>query len=134
MYCDNQATISLTRDFQFHAKSKHIDIHVHLIRDKVSDGTVLVSYVPSEENVADIFTKGLPRIKHEKFVCEKGVWGNGARRPMTVSMRADAGEGENERMVREQWGAVYCPYILLRHPRPAFAELDHALDASALSE
>ena len=73
VYCDNQATISLTRDFQFHAKSKHIDIHVHLIRDKVSDGTVLVSYVPSEENVADIFTKGLPRIKHEKFVRENSL-------------------------------------------------------------
>ena len=64
IYCDNQAAISLTKDFQFHAKSKHIDIYVHLIRDKVSDGTVLVSYVPSEENAADIFTKGLPRIKH----------------------------------------------------------------------
>ena len=73
IYCDNQAAISLTKDFQFHAKSKHIDIHVHLIRDKVSDGTVLVSYVPSEENAADIFTKGLPRIKHEKFVCENGL-------------------------------------------------------------
>ena len=57
--CDNQATISLTKDFQFHAKSKHIDIHVHLIHDKVFDETVSVSYVPSEENVAEIFTKGL---------------------------------------------------------------------------
>ena len=52
---------------------------------------------------------------------------------MTVSMRTDAGEGENERMVRE-WGAVYCPYIPLRHPRPTFTELNHAFDASALSE
>ena len=89
MYCDNQAAISLTRDFQFHAKSKHIDIHVHLIRDKVSDGTVLVSYVPSEENVADIFTKGLPRIKHEKFVCEIGLmpaWGG-------VLLEAGCGSG-----------------------------------------
>ena len=73
IYCDNQAAISLTKDFQFHAKSRHIDIHVHLIQDKVSDGTVLGSYVPSEENATDIFTKGLPRIKHEKFVHENGL-------------------------------------------------------------
>ena len=58
--------------------SKHIDIHVHLIQDKVSDGTVLVSYVPSEENAMDILTKGLAQIKHEKFACENGLmpaWG-----------------------------------------------------------
>ena len=70
IYCDNQAAISLTKDFQFHAKSKHIDVHVHFIRDKVSDGTVTVSYVPTDENVADLFTKGLARIKHEKFTHE----------------------------------------------------------------
>ena len=73
IYCNNQAAISLTKDFQFHAKSKHIDILVHLIWDKVSDGTILVSYVPSEENAADIFTKGLPQIKHEKLVRENGL-------------------------------------------------------------
>ena len=78
IYCDNQVAISLTKDFQFHAKSKHIDIHVHLIHDKVSDGTVLVSYVPSDENLADVLTKGLAWLKHEKFTPENGLmpaWG-----------------------------------------------------------
>ena len=72
IYCNNQATISLTKDFQFHAKLKHIDIHVHLICDKVSNLTILVSYVLLEEIVANIFTKGLAWIKHEKFVCGTG--------------------------------------------------------------
>ena len=78
IYCDNQAAISLTKDFQFHSKSKHIDIHHHFIRDKVSDGTLTVSYVPGEENPADLLTKGLARVKHEKFTRENGLmpaWG-----------------------------------------------------------
>ena len=62
IYCNNQAAISLTKSFQFHSKSKHIDIHHHHKRDKVSDGSVTVSYVPSNENFADVLTKGLPRL------------------------------------------------------------------------
>ena len=73
IFCDNQAAISLSRDFQFHAKSKHIDIQHHFIRDVVSDGSVTVSYVPGEENPADLFTKGLARVKHIKFTADIGL-------------------------------------------------------------
>ena len=73
IYCDNQAAISLTKNFQFHSKSKHIDIHHHYIRDKVSDGSLTVSYVPSAENPADVLTKRLPKFKHEKFSRELGL-------------------------------------------------------------
>lgn len=73
IFCDNQAAISLSRDFQFHAKSEHIDIQHHFIRDAVSDGSVAVTYVPGEENPADLFTKGLARVKHEKFAADIGL-------------------------------------------------------------
>ena len=63
----------LTKNSQFHFKSKNIDIHHHYIRDKVSNGSVTVSYVPSNENLADVLTKGLPRLKHEKFSRELGL-------------------------------------------------------------
>lgn len=52
VYCDNQAAISLSHDFQFHARSKHIDIQHHFIRDKVADETIIISYVPTDENPA----------------------------------------------------------------------------------
>ena len=73
IFCDNQAAISLSHDFQFHAKSKHIDIQHHFIRDKVNDHSITISYVPTEENPADLLTKGLPRPKHEKFIRESGL-------------------------------------------------------------
>ena len=73
IYCDNQAAIALSHDFQFHAKSKHIDIQHHFIRDKVNDKSISISYVPTNENPADILTKGLARPKHEKFGSEMGL-------------------------------------------------------------
>ena len=42
IYCNNQATVSLTNNFQFHSKSKHIDNHHHYIRDKDSDDSLSV--------------------------------------------------------------------------------------------
>jgi len=42
----------------FHDKSKHIDIRYHFIRDCVQKGAVRLEYVQTDEQVADIFTKG----------------------------------------------------------------------------
>jgi hypothetical protein len=68
MYCDNQGAISLAKNPVQHQRSKHIDIRYHFIRAEVQKGVMQVVYVPSEQNVADIFTK--PVVKHKlcKFV------------------------------------------------------------------
>ena len=71
--CDNQSAIALCRDSKFHARTKHIDIRYHFIREAVNDGKVEVHYVPSEENLADVMTKGLGRVKFEKFVRGLGL-------------------------------------------------------------
>ncbi|SJL04873.1 uncharacterized protein ARMOST_08244 [Armillaria ostoyae] len=65
---DNQSTIALARDPQYHARSKHFDIQNHFIREKVENETIELYYCLTEEMVADIFTKTLPRPQHEKFV------------------------------------------------------------------
>ncbi|XP_020982453.1 uncharacterized mitochondrial protein AtMg00810-like [Arachis duranensis] len=43
----------------FHGRSKHIDIRVHKIRELVNEKEVMIEYCPTEEQVADIFTKPL---------------------------------------------------------------------------
>ena len=43
----------------FHAKSKHIEVHYHFIRERVLDGDIDLTYVRTDEHVADIFTKVL---------------------------------------------------------------------------
>ena len=64
--CDNQGAITLLKDNKFHARTKHIDLRYHFIREAVEDGKIKVKYVPTDENVSNIFTKALPK---QKFTC-----------------------------------------------------------------
>jgi hypothetical protein len=73
IYCNNFSAITLTKDPTFHAQSKHIDICHHFVHERVESGELNVSYISTNENVADILTKGLPRPKHETFVYSLGL-------------------------------------------------------------
>lgn len=59
--CDNEAAIILSADPAFHSRSKHIDIRYHYIREKCDDGSIIMRYIKSADNVADIFTKPLAK-------------------------------------------------------------------------
>jgi len=48
----------------FHARTKHIEVHYHFIREKVLAGEIDLIYVSTEDRVADIFTKVLGAEKH----------------------------------------------------------------------
>ena len=65
--CDNQGVIALTKDNKFHACTKHIDVHYHFIREAVEDGKVMVQYIPTGDNVSDIFTKLLAKAKFQEL-------------------------------------------------------------------
>eukprot|EP00253_Pinus_taeda_P022701 PITA_22701 len=67
IYCDNQSRIKLTKNPVFHDRSNHIEIKYHFIRDYVQKGVVKLEYTSTNEQVADIFTKALPRGKHVYF-------------------------------------------------------------------
>ena len=54
---DNQGTIALAKNPIHQQRSKHIDVRYHFLRDAVTSGIVDLSYVPSNENVADVLTK-----------------------------------------------------------------------------
>jgi hypothetical protein len=56
---DNQAACSLSQSPAISARSKHIDIRHHFIRDHVSDGSFSTTWIPTEDMPADIFTKVL---------------------------------------------------------------------------
>ena len=58
---------------QQHKRTKHIDIKYHYIHDCVQKGLIDLIYLPTEEIVADILTKSLPRDKHERHVKEMGL-------------------------------------------------------------
>ena len=57
----------------FHDKSKHIEIKYHYIRDMVQRGAVKLMYVATEEQIADVLTNPLARLKFEYFRERLGV-------------------------------------------------------------
>jgi hypothetical protein len=65
--CDNQSCIKMTENPVFHDKSKHIEIRYHYICDMVQRGSIKLQYVSTDEQVADVFTKPLSRVKFEHF-------------------------------------------------------------------
>ena len=59
VYEDNQSTIKLVENPVFHKRSKHVDIKYHFVRELVENKTLAIQYVPTVDNLADIFTKPL---------------------------------------------------------------------------
>ena len=65
--CDNTSTIALSKNLVFHARTKHIKIKHHLLRDHVKKEDISLEFVDTNNQVADIFTKPLDRKKFEHF-------------------------------------------------------------------
>ena len=65
---DNQGSIALAHNPVFHARTKHIDIQHHYIRDEVASGRIDLQYVPTSEMIADGMTKALTHAKFHLFV------------------------------------------------------------------
>lgn len=70
---DNDGSIAMTKNPQFHKRTKHVDIRWHWVRELVSDGLITISDCRDPQQTADILTKQLPRPKFTKHVGELGL-------------------------------------------------------------
>ncbi|KAL4569586.1 hypothetical protein LXL04_025227 [Taraxacum kok-saghyz] len=64
VFVDNNSAIDLSLNPVFHERTKHIEVDVHFVRDKVMDGVIEVSKIDTMEQLADIFTKSLGSKQH----------------------------------------------------------------------
>src|SRR6202040_1449295 len=73
LFSDNKSAIALSRDHQYHARTKHIDIRYHFIRWIIEDGSIRLVFCPTEDMVADTLTKPLPSTKAKHFAAALGL-------------------------------------------------------------
>ena len=74
LFTDNQSALRLIKNPEFHRRTKHIDVQYHVIREAFLADTILPSFVSSHDQLADIFTKALPkdtfqRLRHQLGIC-----------------------------------------------------------------
>jgi hypothetical protein len=73
LYCDNQSAIALAKNGLMNARTKHIDLRYHYVHDTIETGLISLSYVHTNDQVADALTKALPRVKLERFRGRMGL-------------------------------------------------------------
>ena len=73
IYCDNKSAIAMIGNPVQHSLTKHISIRYHFIREQVLEGTIELYFVPTDQQLADIFTKPLPEATFNRLVNELGM-------------------------------------------------------------
>jgi hypothetical protein len=73
LYGDNTGSLALAENPEHHGRAKHIDVRQHYIRQEVENGSIELSYVPTDQMAADGFTKPLPGPKHQEFITQLGM-------------------------------------------------------------
>ena len=71
--CDSQGAIAIIKNPEYHARTKHIDIQHHYVREKVEDRTVTFYYISTTEMIADILTKAVNKSQHERLTARSGL-------------------------------------------------------------
>ena len=61
IFSDSQSTLAVVRNPIFHARKKHIEVHYHCVKERLSVGEISLAYVPTQDNLADLFTKAVPQ-------------------------------------------------------------------------
>ena len=73
LYYDNKSAINIVHNPVQHDRTKHIEIDMHFIKEKIEEGLVCMSYVPSEHQLADVLTKGLNTSRFHELISKLGI-------------------------------------------------------------
>ncbi|KAM1873468.1 hypothetical protein ACFX13_007300 [Malus domestica] len=85
LFCDNISAISLASNPVFHARTRHVEVDYHYVREKVVRKELDVRYLSTHDQIADIFTKGLSLPRFRLLVSKLPVL------DFTVSLRGRKG-------------------------------------------
>lgn len=72
LHCDNQSAIQIAKNPVFHECTKHIEIDCHFTLDKVMEGLIQLSYLATQSQLADVFTKCVPSPHFRELLSKLG--------------------------------------------------------------
>jgi hypothetical protein len=82
LWCDNVSALTLAFNPVFHVRTKYIEVDYHFVRKKILNQDILLKFISTHDQVADLFTKGLPSaqffaLKSKLFVVPTPInlWG-----------------------------------------------------------
>lgn len=70
---DNSAAVRLAQNSEFHRRTKHIENKHFFIREKVTEGKLKIRQISTDNQVADVMTKPLPRIRLQELCKKMGL-------------------------------------------------------------
>ena len=65
VFCDNQSAIFLAKNQTYHARTKHIDVKYHYVREIIESGVVLLRKIDTKDNPSDMLTKVVSGVKFQ---------------------------------------------------------------------
>nr|GEY54844.1 hypothetical protein [Tanacetum cinerariifolium] len=110
IFCDNTSAIAISNNSVLHSRTKHIDIRYHFIKDHILKGDIELDFIPTQHQLADIFTKPLDEPTFKRLIVE------------ICRVRGDIGITTFRNALRAQYLPhssmyVFPPFITIIRPR-----------------
>ncbi len=110
IWCDNISALALASNPIYHARTKHIEVDYHFVREKVLNRDISIKFISTHDQVADIFTKGLSTdrfllLKSKLFVISSPLSLSGAVKPVDNTVHPSPNSARTDHTLRSNSAA-----------------------------